>query len=430
MRKKRVYIVVVVTVVLLLLAYFGYYFLFLKEEGQNWKSSNDIDLDDSNSVELVITDVKENEIKYCVVNDCTYTLLIPPTATIEMKNFDGLGEYQITFNFSKYPLYPWSKYTYLKSWSIEKVENEQTNFTVDSYLESVKQLFKNYYIWEIYSLPTTPTLSREDASFIHENPVLDWDYTKSLYLIYQISQSSSDEELQQVFEKEITYLNDNAEKIIENYEDYSVPSAHLLKLIDQGLSIHYLSLIDNAEIPQYSKEVLEQIVNDKIGRPIESGNPYSLDYKRMIRYVDDYKIFNEYGETDLADFSYNQMIVLFNSMESLNGVCTLAYSTEGLIDSNELKDKLEGVFNNETTELIEGGIYELAMCKKYVKVNNMEIKDLDQAIHNALNMSTSKVEEYFFIMRGVSTLEDNVEELPTIKSFSLLDNLMYIWSET
>lgn len=420
--------IVALTALLLLLAYFGYYLLFLKDQSQTWISSNDIDLDDNSSVELVVTDIKGNEIKYCVVNDCTYALSIP-TAKIETNEFDGWGEYKITYNFSKYLLFPWSKYTYLKSWSIEKIEDEESDFTAESYLEGVKKLLENYYVWEIYSLPTLPAFSREEASFINENPILDWDYTKSLYLLYQISQSESDTKLKQAFDKEISYLNDNAETIIEGYEAHSIPPAYLLKLIDQGLSSQYISLVDSATIPQYYEEVLEQTINDKVARPIDSRNPDLTYYDKMIRYADDYSIFAEYDRKDLADFTYNQMLVLFNSIESLNGICTLAYSNHRLIDATELRDKFENVFGDTTTQLIEGNLYELVMCKKYVNTNDCEIEGLEQSIDNVLDVSTSRVGEYFFIMGGTSTSGENIEELPTIKSFNLLDNLIYILSE-
>jgi hypothetical protein len=123
------------------------------------------------------------------------------------------------------------------------------------------------------------------------------------------------------------------------------------------------------------------------------------------------------------------MLVLFNSIESLNGICTLAYSDQDLIEGTELRNKFENVFGDTTTQLIEGNLYELVMCKKYVNTNDLEIEGLEQSIDNVLDVSTSRVGEYFFIMGGTSTSGENIEELPTIKSFSLLDNLMYILSE-
>ncbi len=427
MKKKKIYIIATVAIVVLFL-YFSYYLLFLEDEYQKFLIEYGLELDNNSSIQLTVSDVGEDGLTYCILNDCSYSLPLSSKNLLQ-NDFDGWGEYRVTIEVSKYLLYPWGSKKCIKSWSLEKINSAQAVPNSKELLTSIKVLLNNYYVWEVYSIPTVPNPTREDNASYQEKPNLNFDYTKSLYLIHQIAQEKKDQELDDVFDKEISYLNENREDIMENYEDYIIPSAYILKLVDQGLDQEYLSIFEESTVPTYYEESLEKSVEEKTPVSIVESSPQSIKYQNLIQYADYFNIYTEYDMEEFADYSYNQMIVLFNNMESLNGVCTLAYSNQGLIDSNDLKRTLEDIFSNETTQLIEGSLYELVMCKKYSEMKGVEIGGLDKALDTVLYISTSNIEEYSFVMRGVSTSGNNIEELLTIRNFSLLDNLMYIWSE-
>jgi hypothetical protein len=426
MGKKRIYMIVAISIFLLATFYFLYYIFLLDDEKEEILTALNAT---NSSVEMYIADVNSEKgfIQYCHFNNCDKYLYLP-FENIEENDFNRLNNYKVEFNFAPYLLYSWGDKERMKSWSIKEAQKNYKDLRSHEYLVTLKQLLSERYLWEIYSIPVSEEIgSLEDVLVISEVVNLDWEYTKSLYLLHKIAEEMEDKNFQEAFNKEIAYLNKNIDEVIEyNNQINWFPPANLLELADLGLNEEYLSFVDDYIVKETFGEVLELQNEDK--RNFLIGEEYySNDYRKIRYYSDYYPIFSKYGYDDLAKYSYDQMINVYNmSNYKSYGLCSIAYSTGNIIPFDELLGILQPVLDNNQTELIEGNLYELILCNMFARKNNRSIEGLDNAIDSLRNLMTFNLGSNYLLVTELSGEDPNTGEVLTISTYNILDVLMYL----
>lgn len=366
---------------------------------------------------------------YCLLNDCTYDLTLGCDKFIG--SYKEPGKYIISFEFDTHKFSITGK-RYLRNWGIELISTNQ-KIGKDSVLMGLKNLLRDQYIWEVFSIPIAAKREQESSKYWLKNTevTLSNDYLKSIYLLNEVLQRLGDNQLHKSFEKEIDFLNLNKEEIIERNSRYILyPEAYILKLVELGLDKDYLFLLDEFDIPDYD---IISFSPDLRGDPLlmEEKGAYSKGYSDLARYADYYRIFKEHERDDLVRYSYNRMLEVYNSSGfSVYGLCSIGYSEEEILDYKKLNEKLEEIFSNNKRELIETNVYELFMCDAYSKKRGVEIKGLEGVTSEALQLQVMEVNDSPFIARGlVGNKELSLVGPPTIMVFNLVDNLMYLLYE-
>ena len=431
MRKKSALIIIIFSVIFFtLLVYFGYYFIFLlRNEYINTLNRLNILEKDKTSFQLDIANFEQKScnITYCVLNNCTYDIELP-CSRLKANEFNGYGSYEIRLDIGASWLYFWSDKQIIRSWTMIKVESQAEQKSIDSYMIALKDILEDNYLWQVYSIPVSSNISSSGHLFLLDSVSINFDYTKSLYLIAVLANTYDDEGLGGIFEREISYLNENSEAIIEANKNGRYPEAYILELINLGLNEEYLSLIKDFKIPFYDKETFDNTIIERAVLPI-NDELYSSTYRNIIRYADYYKIFLENDYIDLAEYSFNQMVSIFNSSEySLYGICSVGFTTDGLIEFSDIQSKLEGIFLDKHFSLIEGNVYELIMCQKFSNQQDTLIEGLNSSITTLVQNTTLSFDEKSLLVRGLSPLRESDTEYFPIVTYNTLDNLMYLIS--
>jgi hypothetical protein len=426
-KKKRILVILAISVLLLVASYFSYYFFILEDEKGKIFSSFDTS---NSSIELVIANVdsEENYIQYCHFNNCNKYLYLS-FENIEENDFGGLGNYRTEFNFSQYSLYPWGNKQKIESWSIKEIE-DNVFIEPQEYLKTLKQLLGDKYLWEVYLIPVSSDPENFGDAGNIEYVGLDFQYTKSLYLLQELFDKLKDQELEQVFNREIEYLNSNIEMVInDNKEIMMFPEAYILELVNLGLSEDYLSFITEYEVPESFEDILDlDGVDKKVAKAGEDY--YTFDYKHIISYVDYYKIFSKYGYDNLAKYSYNQMIDIYNMSDyKVYGLCSIANAKRDLISGEHLSDILEPILSNNQTELIEGNLYELVMCDMFAREENVTIEGLDYLIKRLVNTMTMDINGEKVLVSELEGIDSSTDETLVIRSYDILNLLLYLLNE-
>jgi hypothetical protein len=382
-------------------------------------------------VYIISFDEEKCEFNYCVFNDCSYNLALGCDKF--EGSYQGLGNYLLTLGFNTYKFSIAGK-RFLTNWDIELIstdKNTEKSKEKDSILVGLKELLEQQYVWEISSAVIPPSRASGEAWFKNTKVILSDDYLKSLSLLNEVSKKLKDEKLQKIFEREIEHLNVNREQIIaeNSYMFYELTSgAYILKLVDLGLNEDYLSFL-NGFISPVDEESVFSLNSNEQPLLLSQGEPYSIEYLDIVRFSEDYRIFKEYGREDLAKYSYNKMIEAYDQSELVvNGLCSLAYSDNELVNPEGLKGRLEKIFSNDERELIEGNIYELLICDLYARKNGIEIKGLKGAVSQAFRLQLREVDEIPFVVRTLS-IETSEGLTGFVNKLNMADNLMYLLYE-
>jgi hypothetical protein len=412
----------------LICVYFLNYFIFLKDEEITFSFSNkDIQLDENSTIELNIANFNTDNctVTYCELNNCDKSVQLP-CKTLSTNDFNGLGMYEIHSDFGSYLLYPWSEKQQLKNWSIESIDSQVEQSSYIEYLNALKLLLKEKYLWEVSSIPLSQNVSSFDNFFKLETVNLNWEYTKSLYNLNILSTKLKDDDLVNIFNKEIDYLNKNRQDIIET-TSLLIPNPYILELTKEGLSEDFLSLNSNFSVPNYFDETLNPNAEYKNIQLANTKDLYDSDYQDLVMWADFYKIFKESGNTELANYSKSQMFNIYtNTKFSLYGLCSVLNADPDSLPFEELKNKLEPIFSNDETELIEINIYELMMCKEISAKNNQEIEGLDKSVSKLLDSVSLDIDGNLIIVRGLSPIEQQESGPNLIINYNLLDNLLFL----
>jgi hypothetical protein len=427
MRKKRIYMIVAISIFLLATFYFLYYIFLLDDEKEEILTA----LDAANfSVEVYIADVNSEEgfIQYCHFNNCNKYVSLQ-FGNMKENDFNGLDKYRLEFEFSKFPMYSWGKKEQLQSWRIKEVGDNVEDVKIEDYLEPLEVILTNNYLWEVYITNIFPTTKNFNNVHKLTPVVLSWEYTKSLYLLHELGDKLDNQKIQSFFDREIAYLNDNFTEIIDNnnLEKMGFPQAYILELIDLGLSDKYLSLIKEYEVKESFEESID-LANDTKKKLLIGEEYYSDDYRSVVRYADYYKIFSEHGYTELAKYSYNLMVNVYNmSPYRSYGLCSVFDSAiDDAILREQMLDILELVLTNDQTELIEGNLYELLKCQRVIEGENSDMKEIDNAISRLISMMSMDIEEGSILVREIQGINTEGEESSVMNTFHILDLLMYL----
>jgi hypothetical protein len=427
-KKKTILIILVGIFLFLVSLYFLNYFVFVEDEKTNFFTLNDqIEIQEESILQLNVSNfnIDNCTLTYCELNSCTESISLP-CEVLSSNEFQGLGMYQVQLNFDSYLLYPWSDKQYLKNWSIKLLENQSKKFDYQRYLDSLKMLLSDRYIWEVYSIPLSRNEESLDNLFKQETINFDEEYIRDLYLINELAQISQDLELEDIFKREINYLNENLQTIV-NQTSLNIPNPYISELVEEGLNEGYLTLNSNYSIPQYFPEVLNINAEYKYVHIADDNNPYNKDYQNIAKWSDLYRMFNSIDNKELAEYSKTQMFNIYTNTEySVYGLCSVINSDTEILSFEELSNKLEPVFSNNQTELIEINLYELIMCKQALTKYGKEMGSLDDIILKLLNNSTLEIDGNLFIAQGISN-DSNPEEGPNlIVNYNLLDNLVFL----
>lgn len=427
MKKKTILIILVSILLLLISLYFLNYFLLIEDEQSKFEISNPDILLDNNSVVLSVSnfDTSTCTITSCELNNCEKSFQLP-CEIMSINEFQGLATYKVQLNFEKYLLYPWSNKRKFKSWSIEASQSSIQEISYANYLQGLKSILKDSYVWEVLSIPLSKNTQNLDNILKQESVKLDWEYAKDLDLLYELSQQLGDSELRKVFDREIDYLNDNSQTVIE-ITNLEIPNPYIPKLVEKGLDSKYLSLNSNYEIPQYFKETLNINATYKSIHMANDGDLYSSEYIDLINWSDLYKKFRESGNTKLANYSESQMFNIYTNTEYvLYGLCSVVNASPESVSLDELKTMLEQVFSNDQSELIEINIYELMMCKEIFNNSDQKIVEVDDVVSRLLSNISLSINDNLFIVRGLPITSDQEEGPNLIVNYNMLDNLVFL----
>lgn len=416
----------------LVFIYLGYHMFFLQDQSEwiftnyefflqndcSWvpETGSELLTNGPKDFVLKISDFDSNKCKigYCIHDVCNFELDLPCEG-FERNSFEGVGAYKILFRFDKHFLYPWSRKNRM-SWSLEKVDNRDQfdkEVPMEAYIKFLKEILSERFLWEVYNVPLSYLISSiEQITFFQERVNINFTYTKSLYLMYELGVEMEDPELLEIFSKEISYLNNNIEEILSENKDVNYPEGYLLKLIDFGLDNAYISLIDDYVF--------------------DGGGYLSPDlYSGTMRYSEYYRIFREYGYDKLAEYSYEEMMKAYErSGYPLNGICSVYNSSDNAYDLGETISSLNSglsEINNTEDNLIAHNLYELLICYSVPGINSELEMQLQNVITQIINKRVVIIEDKAILIKGsrVST-EDDEHFTPVISSFNLLDNLMYV----
>lgn len=368
---------------------------------------------------------KECILNYCILNDCKYEIRLP-SDRFRGQKYQGAGNYIVNLNFENYK-FSLSHKRFLKDWTLEIVEGKEPER--ENFLLGIKDLFKENYLWQRYSIPVPSRPSTTEQWFVNNKLFFTNDYFKSLYLLGKLSEKLEDGELRQLFEREIKYLNSNKSRLIKENKYLPYPEAYILKLIENGLSKEYSSLVDEYVIPDYHTYSTTIDLGEE-SLPSTEGSLYSEEYLDLVRYSDYHRIFEEYELQELSKYSYNKMLEAYEKSNFVTyGLCSLVYSSGNLISSELLKEKLEHIFSNNENELIEENLYELIKCSLYFEKLGMRVSGLDNAVERALEVSKVDAGGNSFVVRRLpADREGSIGEGSFVinNCYESVDNLFYL----
>jgi hypothetical protein len=427
MGKKRIYMIVAISIFLLAAFYFLYYIFLLNDEKEEILTTLGTD---NSSIEIYIANIdsEKESIQYCHFNNCNKYVYLQ-FEDMEESDFNGLGRYGLEFEFSKFPMYSWGKKEKLQSWSIKDVEDSVKDVKLEEYLGPLEAILTNNYLWQVYITNIFPTTKNFNDVNKLSPVVLSWEYTKSLYLLHELGDKLENQKIQKFFDREIAYLNDNSTEIIDNnnLERMGFPQAYILELVDLGLSDKYLSLIEEYEVKESFEEPTD-LTNNTKEELLIGEEYYSDDYRNIIQYAEYYKIFSEHGYTELARYSYDQMVNIYNmSPYKSYGLCSIFDSAmDDVVLREQMLDILEPVLSNNQTELIEGNLYELLKCRKVIEKENRDVERIDNAISRLISMMSMDIKEGSILVREIQDVDLEGEELSVMNTYHILDLLMYL----
>ncbi len=365
------------------------------------------------------------EIKYN--NLAIKDVLKVPCTKIVKNEFNSSGIYKIDITFKKYNLFPGKGYT------IDEMQIISNNQTISSpvyseYFNGVKHMLSQYSIQENVGCITGGVTRDKIIWGCNDSKDLTEEYLQLTYLTYQVAKKYDDKELYEYVNREIEYINNNYSK-----EDLRVeykPNAYLLKLVEIGLDESFTEGYDafDADSLQFMDFAEIKLNKDFTNLSLESES-FSIEYRDIVQYSNNSKLFDEIGmDKGYSKSHQNMMIETYNESDLLlNGLCTIAYTTENEEIYKFLKPKIEEVIKNEIDTAITRNFVELNNCFLASQLFNSPIESLEDTVKELIRHTTVTNESGAFIVSSVS-LEDSELKL---MSYQLRDNLIYLlyWTE-
>jgi len=434
-KKKRLNIILFLLIPIVFSLIFALYYFLTDDEYHNYTRTLRIlpsvqEDKDSFKVDIKVSNYndKTGRLNILLINNKEIPLSLPSRKLKAESNIVE-GNYTLSLYFKKYPLL-FNNEKYLSGWKLEKKSVQEETIGKEDYVTGLKGLISLHPIREAYHC-SYHILGNEIKEWecMTDLEQLNYQYLKSIYLIFQLSERLNDSELAGYVEEEIKYLNNNIEKYLT--DNYNFPQAYILKLVDIGLDAKYLDLVDInsfqefGEIPDSEIKLENRLEQNQTS--LEPTNPYN--YVIISQYADNAKIFKEYEQYKDLIFFHNQgMIAVYNSSNFIfSGLCTIGYQQDNEELFSKLKSKLEEMIStNEFDKLLIRNIPELIRCKDYAVSQNSDIRGFDELVEKAVIDSTDTNKSGSFI---VGLIESEVSFSGYKVIFSLIDNLMFILDE-
>lgn len=426
-RNLKILFLTITFLILTLIVYIVYYVFFLKDEYYSY-SINSIFSTSTNTVltgEIFIYNYKEDscEVSYCIYNECNNALTLP-CREIALNEFEEDAFYEIQLNFSYYNVLPIGK-RFLNDIYISRSKFKSLP-SKDSYISGVKKLLNDFTIRRAYSC-FIPMDNLHEDFYCEKDLTLENNYLQSIYLTYILGEKIGDRELIEYAQDEIFYLNTNKDTILNGVIKY--PEAYILKLVELGLDMGYLEIIDNFNIPTYEAEELRY----KDETPILSTEEksYIKNDRTLFLYSDYALLFKEYNRIDLANYFKYELIHYYNALQyDLYPLCTIAntYSDERL--DSYLEEKFETAISESNNLLLLNSFQELLKCKEYFKKKDIDVRNLNISFDDILRKSTIEFEGNSYLVDASYSCSEESAECENIRlDFDLLTNLKYILYE-
>lgn len=412
---------------LFILLYSLYSRFVLEDERLDYHSKmSRINTIQENSIEVDILNFSEDncEIKYCKFGNCENEWSLP-CDKLQDNDFVEEGEYEVSLSFEAYPLFPLSSKQRFKSWSIKNIVKspgeKEGSIATENYLNAVKALLGDNYIWEIASVPMIMHINSIDQFYKQEDFKLPNGYFKSLFLLRELEEKYNEKEFGRFLEREITYLNSNVETISQ--QENSFPDPYILKLLGLGLDESYISLVER-NVPETDDEEINFVFEKG---PLATEEVYSVEYENFILYSEMSNILEDFDRKELSNYYLNQRASIYNNSSfDIYGLCSLAKFE----DNSEIVDNiipvLEEVLTDKEKYLIELNTIELLNCNYVSGKYNKEITGLDNAIRDSLIHRTVNIDNNSFIIRAITLCTPFNDCDDFFYVFELIDNLEFL----
>lgn len=429
---KRKSILILPLILVPLTIYFLFYLFFVKDEYTTLLTSlpNLVSVErDSYGFNLTL-DIDHFDKESCVISYNLYfgnqEILKLPCEKLGNEGFSSKGKYLVKVKFGNSKFYPEKFFgknlkKQLTEWGIYKIEETKSENISQQLLEGIKDILKRHS-FRVGLLCLVNSKTSHPTSWVcNSGEYFSNNYLKSIYLASVLAQKKNDVELKSLVDKEIEFLNLNAEKIFK--QEFSFPEAYIIKLVEIGLDKRYLETIDNFSIPVTIEENQLNQVNYEtvLSRGFSNSG---RDYLNIVRYSDYVKIFSEYDYITLKNYYLNELINIYNRSNSgIIGLCSIGYAT----DNKEFASTVNEQLLKESIESSKG-VGEYLVCMQYLKQIGSTNTKTWEKLKKIVSNSTITIEEKLYLVEtNISNYDDksgNINAYTT--QFNLLDNLMNI----
>lgn len=435
LRKKTILIISIFLIPLTL--YILFYIFFVKDEYTSFLTSipNLVSIERDNydlNLTLEINDVVLKKCVYSIGYSMYFgnqEILYLPCNKLLENNYSSEGNYLVNVKFGRSKYYPEkilgkNLKKELTGWGIYKIEEEKTELLSIQYVEGIKEVLSKHSFRAGLICLVNSTTSKPASWICNSGDYFSNNYLKSIYLASELAKKYNDLELKSLVNKEIEYLNLNAEKILK--QEFSFSEAYILKLVDIGLDKSYLKIIEDFDIPAIIQENQLNMVNDKAVLSREFSNN-GRDYLNIIRYSDYVKIFSEYNYVELKNYYLNELINIYNKSNSgIIGLCAIGYATDNIEYASRVNEQL--LKERKESSM---GVSEYLVCMQYLKQIGSTNTKIWEQLKEIVSNSTITIEEKLYLVEtDISIYDDKSSNINAyITQFNLLDNLTYILYE-
>lgn len=377
------------------------------------------EIQDDDTVELYVQyyDTTKCEIQYCVLNNCDNKITLPCSKS-SFNNYSQPGNYILTLEPRKYPVFPLSDAQKLKGWSLENL-TEEINNQEKNYIDNLKSVLRDHYIWESVSLVIRDKTEEPENWIYNTTFNFSHEYIKSVYAINLLAQKMRDEGLKDIVEKEIKYLNENKEDVLSKRYDYAEPL--LLELVKVGLDNDFLSIYERYDYLNYDDVSLEPKYL------IENDTMDFRTYNDIVKYADAKYYFDKNDYDELSQFYNYKTIEEYNSSDlGLIGLCALKNRGFDSIDADELLGKLKEEYTKVNSSLFSN-LYENIQCLTLVSATYPEEIELIGQINSVITNSSVDIDGVTYLLNIQGLEIEDTEQRQLLVKYNLLDNIEYIY---
>jgi hypothetical protein len=377
------------------------------------------EIQDDNTVELYIQnyDTTKCEIQYCVLNNCDNQITLPCSKNSYI-NYSKPGNYILTLKPRKYSLFPLSEAQKLRSWSLESSAEEVQKQDVN-YIDNLKSVVRDHYIWESVSLVVRDKTQGSENWIYNTTFNFSHNYLKSIYSMNLLAEKLEDEELKDIVEKEIEYLNENKEDVLSKRYDYAEPL--ILELEKVGLDNDFLSIYERYDYLNYEDVSLEPKYL------IENDTMDFRTYNDIVKYADAKYYFDKNDYDELSQFYNYKTIQKYNSSDlGLIGLCALKNRGFDSIDAEELLGKLKEEYAKVNSPLFSN-LYENIQCLTLVSATYPEEIELIDQINYVITNSSVDIDGVTYLLNIQGLELEDTEERQLLVKYNLLDNIEYVY---